>query len=607
MARQEILRCFPNANLRFQILPQRPKCRLCKRQINYDKARQCSGCDGIGGSRPYFCTQRCSEVNCSADPCADHETCWTSHFNPRLASDHQPIDACAQIFAWAATCSESDTDEQRRIHEQEATARWFDIDLTVQDPRLRVYDRLSRLCDPKGLGNSDNSKRYPTFVSFIGQTCVGKSSLVRAMLLLEMMDQRRHLLRVRTNGGTEIEHSAERLISLLTSNFVAPVTRSEKTEDIRRPTTQGVQLYGKTSTMHWPIDGPLFLADCEGFRGGIEVTNSEKYKNNSPQTNGSTRDSSPASRSYFNEQPEADGSSEEIPSLLTVLSDKEIKAKSYSRHGKTGVELFYARFLYAVSDVIVFVTKDDTTISKDLTNLFEWAASAVFKSINNPSQKTLIIVRNMASPYNKDLNEENTLREAYLKDLKPLWEDSHELRNFVSNYNNAQYPHVNRLIQNNEDLFNLLFPTRRFCNIPKIVDVRTQPEELFEQYKKLRLQILESSQTSMNTRAGKSWTRTNIPKMIRIVHRAFEHFRTSDEPFDFYEAVGSDIFNPSNTEEHLGSFLKLANACTRTSTNTYELIIEALSLSMVVRVLRSNRQGESRWQLLFLYSDHLSF
>ena len=55
--------------------------------------------------------------------------------------------------------------------------------------------------------------------------------------------------------------------------------------------------------------------------------------------------------------------------------------------------MFHARVMYAISDVIVYVTKDDNLMNS-MQKILEWAASAVDKSYNQPARKTLIIVKN---------------------------------------------------------------------------------------------------------------------------------------------------------------------------------------------------------------------
>ena len=60
----------------------------------------------------------------------------------------------------------------------------------------------------------------------------------------------------------------------------------------------------------------------------------------------------------------------------------------------------------------------------------EWAASAVYNTVNQAVHKTLIIARNMPELHNPIFYNSNELDRSLFKKLKPLWEGSTILRDF---------------------------------------------------------------------------------------------------------------------------------------------------------------------------------
>jgi len=558
----------------------------------YD-ARQCSFCGGNGAAKaPFYCTS-CTEEDCpNRKGCMVHETCWDSHLpkSRKQAERHKMINLLPQLFVSAVTYSESDKEKQRFLHEQDATARWFDIEISQHDDaRLRIYDRFSQLCDPKGSGNKENTSQYPVFVSFIGHTCVGKSTLLRAMLLMGKLNLDDTSS---SSSGSQGQNNAAKLTELLSTDAIGPVTRSGNLDDLTKPTTRGVHLYREDSengSSSRKVERPLLFADCEGFRGGIATTNSEKYSRSSSTGRQRLRSRSPLAAltkrddrgEHFLESP--------YYAAPDAIADLPIKAASYGSSGKKGVELFYARFLYAISNVVVFVTKDDTTFSEDLTHLFEWAASAVFKSVNNPSRKSLIIVRNMAASHDKRFYDKGFLRSTYFTGLKNLWEGSSELKDFVHMYN-SQQDRNERFIRSNNDLFRLFFDSISCCYIPDVRNVRGEPDELFNQYRNLRNEIIHAPQDDQLTKSP-TWMKWNVPTLTHIINRAFDHFRTSDGPFDFYDAARNDNASPSSTSDHIANFLRHAYESSYQSGNVNGLISEVISICLVIREARARNQG----------------
>ena len=331
---------------------------------------------------------------------------------------HRPIDPMAEVYVNAVTYSEDDADEQIRLHQRDKKNQWFVVQYDGEgwedpQPWLSVTDRFRQLCDPYQDGNRHSAIQYPSFVSVIGDTGVGKSTLLRAMIMMGQV-----------NASTEAsEDENETYQKLLAAKRHGPVTRSANTDSITDPTSSGVHLYkditalqpdpvhlqepslagaSQAQEVHAALNGagrecagmprlqnmhlrdadargrpegvgatsPILLADCEGFKGGIVQTNSERtFGNGTPAVNPALHLSPnleaqgrlPATSTLSSppERPRTPRLRQLLGSEYAILNRHITAPGIRSRQGKEGAEIFYARFLYAISDVLVFVTKSD--------------------------------------------------------------------------------------------------------------------------------------------------------------------------------------------------------------------------------------------------------
>lgn len=537
------------------------KCHECDKELTILTGRQCSFCGGH--EDPFYCIT-CTEDGCMKPFCMNHETCWDTHLPRSIKQSpfHKRIDPLPQLFVDVVTHSEGDRHKQKQMHQRDEQARWFNIrrDHFHGRPDLFIYDRFIQLCDPTKSGNTDTKRHYPSFVSFVGDTSVGKSTLVRSMLLMGIANPTRYIA-----PSDDLEPYDEAALKNLVAAMDqrtrdGPVTRSEIFDHQKYPTTCGVHLYrdegitmGSNATQNSALTSnrpqrpdkyPILFADCEGFNAGEAMTNAERLETDElelPPRGRESRD--PRSRSPSRRRDMA----QQLP----------VTANCYNSRGKDGIDLFYARFLYAVSDVIIFVTKDDTKIQMELTRVLEWASKAVHKSVNHPSRKTLIIVRNMANFHDPEFYDNEKLKDLYLSGHPNLWEDSEILGEFVKDYNRKpDRPFIYR-ITNNERLYKALFNKIVCCYIPNKKSIKGRPQELFRQYRSLRDTIEASVREGLTLRA-ESVMQYNVPALTHILNRAFEHFTTSEQPFDFYLAARKDNPNPQSMTEHVANFLRHA-------------------------------------------------
>lgn len=251
--------------------------------------------------------------------------------------------------------------------------------------------------------------------------------------------------------------------NILNAGLHGPVTRTGNVAHIAEATSSGVHLYrDPTNSNSRYVDlglgsdqVPILFADCEGFHGGSGKTNSERVLETGSESKLSRhRANSNQTRTHENARSDADH----------FVQTKIITAPEYSGKGKEGAELFYARFLYAFSDVIVFVTKEDQQIRGDMQHLLEWAVSAD-KSVNQWPQKTLIVVRNMATSHSPEYYNDSFLNETLFSNMKDLWADSKHLADYRDKYNRRNRT-VQREIRTNNDLLAVFFQNVKACYIP---------------------------------------------------------------------------------------------------------------------------------------------
>lgn len=549
-------------------------CRRCEEPVYIFNSPCARGCDECRSAK-LWCVS-CKKPECRQLECGEHETCWSLHLNPndtkRERERHKTSDPVPSLFVDAVTHSEKSEQRLQALHSADKFARWFSVkkDADADSNELLLYDRFTRLCDPGRSGNRGSEHVYPTFCSFIGNTSVGKSTIVRAMLLLGLL--KRH------GPDDELSPSAE-LGELIRQakdgEMEMPVPKSGNIDHKTDPTTFGVHLYKdegssikpgpvqRTSSIPNNTFGtgplaqkpeyPLLLADCEGFGAGTATTNAEKL---------------------------AEVSDEDDAGMMRFPID----APCYGRD-KDGVYLFYARTLYAISDVIVYVTKSDTTIKVDLTKVLEWASAAVDKSYNQPSRKTLIIVRNME----RDDIKPEELREQYLnKFQEPLWKDSPILKNFVDRHNKLVRPESK--IEENQHLYDALFQKICCCYIPDkdlSKEGSNQLQLVLDHFRSLR-KLIETAATEEQKLRSKAHAQYNVPGTSHILTTIFDHFRTSEDPLDFYFATRRDNPTPVDTSQHVTNFLRLALEHEKGQSGNVEAMMTASVALMLLVYVRRN-------------------
>ena len=472
------------------------------------------------------------------------------------------------------------------MHERDRKALWFTVNsgsLENLEPTVQVTDRFRKICDPRYINTRSMSEQCPSIVSFIGKTGAGKSTLVNAMSVMGQIESQipnENFCSAQIPTNSMLRPS--NLPKVEQARRDGPVTRSgdpKRTE----PTSSGVHLYldpGVTQVSYLPNQEkelvPILYADCEGFGAGTNTTNAER----SVQSQFSHHSRRLSNSSLSGLPTRVNSNSGRNISLELEISLPEIKDA-----GKAGAELYYARFLYAFSDVIVFVTEKDQQFHKDLQALLEWAASAVHKAINHHARKTLIVVQNMPTRHNTDYYSEAFHKQSLFGSMDNLWETSRQLSNFKKRHDRESVLREAE-IHTNEKFLNLFFQSVEVCYIPN--RGLATSAEIMRQYRVLRRQIVQAVEAGQRARSN-SWTRYDVSSLSHLFGRAFHHFARLPGPFDFYTAARKDNPMSVTMADHIANLLRYMQSREKRLENFHSVV----AVCLITFVYRDFRQGSS--------------
>ena len=231
-----------------------------------------------------------------------------------MARYHVMVDPLPALYVDAVTYSETDSQRQEDLHRQDQIAQWFVIwneNSESRPPLLCRTDRFRELCNPRIVDNGWSSQVFPGFVSFIGDTGMGKSTILRAMILMGLMSSNNFDTGYESNRAeleTCEEDQATRKIrefsGILGTRAAFPVARISNIDFMNDLMTYGVHLYkdrASVKSQHIDVERkihhretPILFADCEGFRAGVQKSGGERishssWHNSRRSQNGSSR------------------------------------------------------------------------------------------------------------------------------------------------------------------------------------------------------------------------------------------------------------------------------------------------------------------------------
>ncbi|THW47853.1 hypothetical protein D6D21_03207 [Aureobasidium pullulans] len=457
----------------------------------------CDDCETFGPNRSY-----CNV--CTFSMC---EYCWKrqlTHKNNASQNDipHEKTPRSLARKTQAVFNPNIDEDERQKLHCEDVLTSWFGVHREDSArPLLRDYGRFEGLmASTRQLAEEnhsylDPSARYPSFVSFVGQTGAGKSSLIKLIIDL-----------------------GAKTPALFDTPVVGAVGNTS-------PTSTDVHLYVDPPTAD--SDHPILYADCEGLEGGErEPVAAKAIKQRAKKAIPGVSDHS------FHHVSERD----------LIWADK-----SWRKTREFAVRELYPRLLYTFSDVIVFVLKNPKVIESVLVKLVEWAAAALEGSSNQPVLPHAIIALNASeNATSTELWDVDIATTTLMKEMSQTVFQNETLKKYVQFWHKRD-----RIIRTVEDLILSYYTSIKVVRIP----TTGRPNLIAKQINDLTANIRSACQVS-GRRKGDLRMLLNAEDMQPYLQYAFDHFSKSIEsPFDFVQASFAHSPIP---DDFGGNILKLA-------------------------------------------------
>ncbi|CEI60194.1 hypothetical protein FVEN_g6376 [Fusarium venenatum] len=398
--------------------------------------------------------------------------------------DEDIVDRLQRIFG------QPTAEEQHQRHTNDINTTWFGITKEYGQPYLHYSNRLVDILRESQIGAF--TERFPQLVSFVGQTGAGKSTVIKMLIDRQQAKQ------------------------VNSSDILAPVPGLVG-DNVA--TTGDVHLYEDPGTYH--AQSPFLYADCEGMTGGEHA---------------------PRGLACREKIESAKRSGKTVKNLLrkkiTWADNPKMQSREYA------VTSLFPRILYTFSDVVVFVLREVRTFQTEvLTQLVNWAAMSIEKSINQPSLPHVVIVVNGTDI---NINDEQ-------------WDPMTATQGLLNDYENSvhQVPALKAILARLADAGKYITTTKglleEYYSSVTVVRIPTKGRymQIDEQIGKLYEIISDRCKTS---RIRKKQVRMllNAETLPQYVNSAYDHFSTSlDEPFDFNNEALKHAPLPRNFGGHI--------------------------------------------------------
>ncbi|KAI1760166.1 FabD/lysophospholipase-like protein [Hypoxylon sp. FL1150] len=500
-------------------------------------SQPCHSC-GTNAEKRFTCIQCNNLAFCDA--------CWPKwvlhtpgavgwNGKPHEKADPIVVQRLRQILEPTRTEAEH---ESELLEDRDTT--WFGFGRDASGhPLFHDYGRFAAIMSETVAFTDETAERYPQLATFIGETGVGKSTLIK--LLIDRHD----------------------LTAPEGSNYYAPVTSSSHD---RISTTGDVHLYADPSTLY--TNHPLLLVDCEGLSGGEAIP--KQLRNGGPHI---------ANPSDANLQ-------KPYQTRRIAWADSPSTQKR-----EFAVSQLYPRILYTFSDVVIFVLRNPRAFeSVVLDKLVRWGAASIDKSLNQPVLPHAIIVFN-ATDISVDEQEWDTAKATQM-----LMTDIHGavFREPALQEHVHAWRRRGKNISNTKDLLECYYASISVVRIPykgSYMLMNDQVGKLSELISnRCKASYLRKKQVRMVA---------NTEKLQFYLQAAYEHFtKDLNTPFDF---VKETLRHSPVSRNFEGNILNLALAIKEKSSesviNDAEQIFRAMgpmiASCVMLDAVRQNLPGSA--------------
>lgn len=477
--------------------------RNTRRQSSGDQL--CDDCERHGTNRQYC--NVCESTFCTS--------CWEKQIPhkrqqtapgsiPHEQTDHRTAEKIKPILEVKTTFA-----EQAILHKNDEDTTWFGvIREDAQFPTFRDYGRyaaiMAETLHPSSRHGCDGTfgardHRFPSLVSFVGETGAGKSSIIKLLIDLKT------------------DHVS----------FPSPVVGAA---GLDVPTSGDVHLYSDPQTCM--SDNPMMYADCEGLKGGEREPLGARLKRKDKPSKVGRVDSF-----------------ERNVQKIYHTSEREITwaDTNAKRSREFTVTHLYPRLLYTFSDVVVFVLKNPRVIESVFEKLVDWAAAALEKSSNQPVLPHAIIVLNASeNGIDPELWDVHTSTARLFENLSRTVFQNPTFLKYVRFWRER-----NRSIETVEQLLHSYYRSVNVVRVP----TSGRPNLIQLQVEKLYNYVTVACGIARERKAQLRML-LDADELQPYLQYAFDHFACDlDSPFDFVQASVTKSRIPLDFG---GNILKLA-------------------------------------------------